>query len=112
MRQKNKAICAVFLLTILAILGGLSIAHSSISTAQYKALAFIENVLPFDSTQYNITLWNYGVPKLPDFGSPIPNNGEEELLTYSLESKDSAVDVICAIQDNVLSYCHVYVLKG
>jgi hypothetical protein len=111
MRQTNKAICAVFLLTILAMLGGISIAHSSISTAQEKALAFIKNVLPFDSTQYNITLRNYGVPKLPDLGSTQPNL-PEEILTYSLESKDSAVDVICAIQDNALSSCNVYVMKG
>jgi hypothetical protein len=112
MKQTNKTICVVFLLSILAMLGGISVIHSSISTAQDKALAFIENVLPFDSTQYNVTLRNYGVPKLPDLGSAIPNNGEQEVLTYALESKNSAVDVICTIQDNVLSYCHVYVLKG
>lgn len=102
----------VFLLSILTMLGGISIAHSSISTAQDKALAFIENVLPFDSTQYNITLRNYGVPKLPDLGSTQPNNAEQELLTYSLESKDSAVDVICTIQDNVLFICDAYLVKG
>lgn len=112
MKQINKTICVVFLLSVLAMLGGISMAHSSISTAQDKALAFIENVLPFDSTQYNITLRNYGVPKLPDLGSTQPNNAKQELLTYALESKDSTVDVICTIQDNVLSYCHVYVLKG
>jgi hypothetical protein len=111
MKQINKAICAVFLLTILTILGGISIAHSSISTAQDKALAFIENVLPFDSTQYSITLRNYGMPKLPDLGLTQPKLAEE-VLTYSLESRDSAIDVFFTIQDNVLSTCNVYVMKG
>lgn len=112
MKQTNKAIWVVFLLTILTMLGGVSIVHSSFSTASDKALAFIENVLPFDTKQYNITLRNYFVPKLPDLGLTQPNDAEQEILTYALESKDSAVDVICTIQDNVLSYCHIYVLKG
>ena len=74
MKQINKVICAVFLLSIITMLGGVSMVHSSVSTAQDKALAFIKNVLPFDTAQYNITLRNYGVPKLPDLGSTQPIN--------------------------------------
>ena len=111
MKPINKAICAVFLLLILTMFG-ISIVHSSISTAQDKALAFIENVLPFDSTQYNITLRSYGVPTLPDFGSTQLINGEQEVLTYSLESKDSAIDVISTIQSNAVYMVNVYLVKG
>ncbi|MGD6809858.1 MAG: hypothetical protein ACQCN3_09190 [Candidatus Bathyarchaeia archaeon] len=112
MKQINKSICAVFLLSILTMLGGISIAQASITTAQDKTLAFIENVLPFDSTQYNITLRNYGVPKLPELGSTQPINGEQEVLTYSLESKDSALDVICTVQNNAVTMVNAYVVKG
>ena len=112
MKHTTKTICAVFLLSILITLGRLSIVHSSISTAQDKALAFIENVLPFDITRYNITLRSYGVPKLPDLGSTQPINGEQEVLTYSLESKDSAIDVICTIQNNAVYIVNAYIVKG
>ncbi len=112
MKQLNKVICAIFILSIITMLGGVSLVHSSVSTAQDKALAFIKNVLPFDTTQYNITLRNYDVPKLPDLGSTQPINGQQEVLTYSLESKDSAVDVICTIQNNAVSMVAAYVVKG
>ncbi len=112
MKQIKKAICAIFLLSILTILGGISVAQSSISTAQDKTLSFIENALPFDNTQYTITLRNYGAPKLPELGSTQPINGEQEVLTYSLESKDSALDVICTIQNNAVTMVDAYVVKG
>jgi hypothetical protein len=112
MKQTNKAICAVFLLTMLTILGGISIAHTSFLASQDKALAFIENVLPVDSMQYSVTLRNFGVPKLPDLGLTQSNIANQEILTYALESKDSTVDVICTIQDDVLFMCNVYVVNG
>lgn len=113
MKHINKIICAVFLLAIFASLGEISLLHWSVSTAQDKALAFIENVLPIDSSRYNITLRNYGVPKLPDIGSYKQRDAEpEEILTYSLESKDSVLDVICTIKGNVLYICNVYVVNG
>jgi hypothetical protein len=112
MKQIKKAICAILLLSILTILGGISVAQSSISTAQDKTLSFIENALPFDTTQYTITLRNYGAPKLPELGSTQPINGEQEVLTYSLESKDSALDVICTIQNNAVTMADAYVVKG
>ncbi|MGB9914943.1 MAG: hypothetical protein ACPLIG_03585 [Candidatus Bathyarchaeales archaeon] len=112
MKQINKRNCAVFLLTIIAALGWISTTHSSISTTQDKALAFIKNVLPIDGTKYNITLRNYGVPKLPELGLTQPNNVEQEILTYSLESMDSALDVICTFSNNVLTICNMYAVKG
>jgi len=112
MKPINKVVCVVFLLSILTIIEGVSMVHSSISSAQDKALAFIENALPFDTTKYNITLRNYGVPKLPELGSNQPINGEQEVLTYSLESKDSALDVICTIQNNAVTMVDAYVVKG
>lgn len=112
MKQTNKIICTVFLLTILTIFGGVFIVHSSILTAQDKTLVLIEDVLPFDSKQYSIVLRTYSVPELPDLGVTQPVYGEQEVLTYALESNDSTVDVICTIQNNILTACSAYVVKG
>lgn len=112
MKQLEKLVCAVFLIAIFTQFGIISTAQSAITASQEKAVAFIENVLPIDNSQYNITLRNYGVPELPDIGSYEQSDVEEEILTYSLESKDSMLNVICAISNNVLSYCNVYAVKG
>lgn len=90
--------------TIIA-LSSVSIAQPLVSSAQDKALAFIENVLPIDCSQYNITLRNYG--KLPNSGSV-----EQESITFMLEAKDSTMDVICTIHEGVLTSCSMYVLTG
>jgi hypothetical protein len=70
------------------------VSNASISTAQEKALAFIENVLPIDSSQYNITLSNHVFPELPDIGLYTHNDVNHEILVYSLESEDSIMDII------------------
>jgi hypothetical protein len=111
MKQVEKLICAVFLIAIFTQLGIISTAQSTITASQEKSEAFIKNVLPIDSSQYNITLRNYGVPKLPDIGTEqvdVP----QEILTYSLESKDSTLDVKCSFSNNVLCICNMYVEKG
>jgi len=103
---------ALLVVMIAAFLGAFPVTNAANPDAQEKALAFIENVLPFDSAQYSVTLRNYGVPKLPDLGLTQPFYGEQEVLTYALESGDSAVDVICTVQDDVLYLCNVYTVKG
>ena len=110
--KKINIVCAIFLLVIFTTFGEISVAPASISTAQEKALTFIENVLPIDSSQYNITLGNYGVPKLPDIGLYKQNDVNREILTYSLESKDSIVNVICTFNDGVLYICQASARKG
>jgi len=89
-----------------------SIVYSSRSSAQETALVFIENVLPIDKSQYNLTLQSFGVTVLPDLGLTSPVNGTQEVLTYSLESKDSSIDVICTIQNNSVYMCSMYVVEG
>jgi hypothetical protein len=82
MKRIIEKICVVLLLGILASLE-VSVAHSTVSTAQDRALAFIENALPIDNSRYNITLKNYGVTQLPpDLGqnqNVVDVNGEEVL---------------------------------
>ena len=102
-------VCAVIVATIWTFYSNSSVEQTRVED---KALRFIEDVLPFDSAQYNITLQSYGVPKLPDLGSTQPINGEQEILTYTLESKDSTIDVICTIQNNGVSMVNADLVKG
>ncbi|MDI9576967.1 MAG: hypothetical protein QM398_02385 [Thermoproteota archaeon] len=117
MKETKKIICTILLLGILTSLGGISVANASISTAPDKALAFIEDVLPIDSSQYEITLSNYGVPNLPDIGvdkqqNARLNNEKAEVITYSLKSKDSTMNVVCTLYDGVLYQSQVGAQKG
>jgi len=102
----------VFIAAALLSFGAIPLNNSSVSTAHDKALAFIKNVLPIDSTKYNITLESYHVPELPDIGLANPINDKQEILTYLLESKDSTLKVICTIQNGFLKGCTLDVLKG
>ena len=106
MNKISKIMCTFFLITIVTALAETS-TRASISTAQDKTFAFIENVLPISSAQYNITLSNYAVPKLPDLGANNQNTANQEVLTYSLQSKDGSntADVICTLYNGNLYIC-------
>lgn len=84
---------------------GTTFAQSTVSTSQDKALAFIENVLPIDSSQYNVTF----KPPFPGF-TPIDDRFLVE--TYSLESKDSSLTFICSFYEGVLYQCLFGVDEG
>ncbi len=111
MKTLQKTTCVTFLLVIFLASSVISLTQASVSTAQEKSEAFIENALPIDRTQYNITLTNYGVPKMPDLGS-YKQDPTHEIVTYTLESKDSKIDVICNLHDNVVYQCHVSIREG
>jgi hypothetical protein len=106
MKKLNKTIYVVFLLSMLTIIGCVPVSRASTSSAEETALAFIEKVLPFDSKQYTPILRSYSVPDMPGFGPTY------EILTYTLESKDSTIDVICTIQNNAVSMAQIYVVSG
>ena len=89
--------------TIIISLG--SPVQSPASTGQDKALAFIENVLPIDSSQYNVTF------KPPFPSTPILDN-RFLIETYSLESKDSSLTFICDFYEGVLYQCQFGVDEG
>jgi hypothetical protein len=54
--MKNKKIYIIVLLGLLMMSGQFCVVQSVFSSAQDRALAFIEDVLPIDSTQWNIEL--------------------------------------------------------
>ncbi|XHH09170.1 MAG: hypothetical protein ACFCUE_00695 [Candidatus Bathyarchaeia archaeon] len=79
---------------------------SDVSSNQKTVLGFVENVLPIDSSQYNITLIPPNVP--PESG--VTENAEE-ILTYKLASKDNILNLICHTKNGVLTYCSLYNLN-
>ena len=75
------------------------------STSHSKALSFIENVLPIESSQYNATF------KPPLSSTPLLDN-KSLVETYSLESNYSSLTFICDFYDGVLYGCLLGVDKG
>jgi hypothetical protein len=57
-------------------------------------------VLPVDSSKYTITLKNQA------------NYGATDMFVYTLDSDESTLAVLCDVEKNVVSYCHVYTEKG
>lgn len=100
-------ITAILLTTSIALFVILSTAPPTappVSVTQKKGLVFIENVLPLDISKYNVTF-------KPPFAPP-PLNATELIETYSLESDESTLDVICTFENNVLRICMIDVKKG
>jgi hypothetical protein len=100
-------ITAVLLTTLIALFVIFSTAPPTaapVSVSQKKGLVFIENVLPLDISKYNVTF-------KPQFAPP-PLNATELIETYSLESDESTLDVICSFENNVLRICMIDVKKG
>ncbi|NLD66106.1 MAG: hypothetical protein GX648_05980 [Crenarchaeota archaeon] len=100
------------LLGTLIVSSGMLSDPSTASNEQNKALAFIENVLPIDSSQYKITF-------NPPFSSNFSNNdglkiiGSELLIeTYSLTAKDSSLTFICTFYEETLYQCQLGADKG
>jgi hypothetical protein len=101
-------IIAILLTTSIALFVIFFTAHPTappVSTYQQKSLVFIENVLPIDSSQYNVTF------KPPHPSKPIL---DDRFLdeTYSLESEDSSLTLICNFYEGVLYSCMLYGDEG
>ena len=99
------------LLGTVIVSSGIPSAPSTGSTEQNKALAFIENVLPIDSSQYNIT---FRPPFSSNFSNPSELkiiDSESSIKTYSLESKDSSLTCILRFYEGVVYHCQLDV-KG
>lgn len=110
-QRLKRTICAV-LLAFLVMFSSVSVVQSSEFSAQDTTLGFIENVLPFDSKQYNITLESYFKPEFSESKLLPPSNGKQEILTYNLESEDSALSMIFTIENDAVISVHAYVDRG
>lgn len=86
---------------LIVTLGAFPVAYAAKPAAQAQVTEFIENVLPIDLSKYTLTLKNNAsIDRLTD------------AVRYTLDSDESTVDAICFVQNNVVSYCHLYSEKG
>jgi len=67
-------------------------------------LVFIETVLPLDISRYNITLKQCTTEEYQGY--------LKEIGQYFLYANESALDIICTIENNVLWSCSMYVKNG
>ena len=79
-------------------------AYSVESTTKSEALSLIENVLPIDISQYNVTFTKYYKTDLPPF---LSNRFSSELVTYTLESEESVFDLYFNFENNTLTFCFI-----
>jgi DNA-binding transcriptional ArsR family regulator len=122
-----KTTIAVFLITIIAL--------SSVSVFQYsfliqlssdhdllnskyqqllswsadtdKAIAFIQDVIQIDITEYQVALLSNTVESRSDLGGVI-----EEILRYSLSNSEDKIDVVLRFRDQRLSRYQIYLFEG
>ena len=113
MKNKKSSIIVMLGLGLLMMSGQFCLVQSASSTAQDRAVAFIENVLPIDSSKFFIELKSDSVPDKPVFFTN-PNisfggNGDQ-VLVYSLASKMGTMDwltVILGVRNNIVYQCAV-----
>lgn len=102
MKKISPNICAILLLVTVALsFGVFPVAHATESTAQDKALAFIENALPIDLTSVSPSKYAAVSPIKPEIAT-------QELVTYTLEDAENKIDVICVIENNAVTGCVLY----
>lgn len=72
------------------------------STLESKALNYIENVLPFDMSHYNITVSSsYSLPSGPN------DPTITQAVVVDLKSNDSSIHVVCVYVNSTLHQCGV-----
>lgn len=103
--MKKFAMMVILLMVIVFPILQVSRAYSVESTAREKALSFIENVLPIDISQYNVTFSKYYTVEILE-GLP------SEYVVYNLESEESLVNVTCRIENDALTFCMVSPKNG
>lgn len=110
----TKICVTLFIALFVASLGAFPVTCAANPDAENQAMAFIENVLPVDLSKYNVTLDNHSTDEGPPIagitGQPI--NRVIDNLRYILDSDESTLRVTFAVENNVVSSCHMYVDKG
>ena len=107
--MKKSALVLILLLVLVFPILQASKVYSTEATARDKALSFIEDVLPIDISQYNVTFTKYSEIELPSF---LSNGYSSERVIDTLESEESIIDVTCEIENDALTLCMVTPKQG
>ena len=106
--MKNKKIFFIIILGLMVASGQICLVHSTSSSEQNRALAFIENVLPIDSTQWHIELKVDGnatdtqVRQRLDTNNVSVSNSDNVLIYFlgSMVGTADSLEVITVIREN------------
>ena len=106
--MKNKKIFFIIILGLIVATGQICVVHSASPSEQNRALAFIENVLPIDSTQWHIELKVDGnatdtqVRQRLDINNIYVSNSDNVLIYFlgSMVGTADSLEVILVIREN------------
>jgi hypothetical protein len=90
----------ISLAVIFLLVGQLPLALSEESNAQERTLAYIENVVPLDTTKYDVTLSKYNA------------DSAATTVSYKLRANESELEATCLFTGDVLTGCVVSVKQG
>ena len=79
----------------------------ALSSDTDKAIAFIQDVVQLDISEYQATLLSSDVEFRSDLGGIV-----EEILRYSLADSEARIDVVLRFRDQLLSRYQIYVFEG
>ncbi len=77
------------------------------SATTNNAITFLQNVAQIDTSHYQATLLSNGIEQRSDLGGIL-----EQVMTYSLTSTDSKMDVVFRFRNNKLSWYQTVMLDG
>lgn len=72
-----------------------------------KAISFLQNVTQIDTSKYQATLLSRSVEQRSDLGGVL-----EEVMTYSLTSSESKMNIVFRFRNNQLSRYQIILLEG
>ncbi len=114
MKPSKKKICMflLFVAFLMLLLAQTPMAHSEETDTPKKALAFLTDVVQFDTNKYNVTLAGYKLsyPTPPLLSDPAVIVQED--LKYTLEREDSKVNAIFGFKNGTFWWCNIYVVEG
>jgi hypothetical protein len=110
--KKNICMLLLFVAFLMFLLAQAPMVHSEEMDTPKKALAFLTDVVQFDTNKYNVTLAGYKLsyPTPPLLSDP-PVIAQED-LKYTLEHEGSKVNAIFGFKNGIFWWCNIYVVEG
>jgi hypothetical protein len=108
-KMMKKSYSLTILIVLAILLTQLSTAHCEKAAIQSEALTYIENVLPINTEQYEITATNYfAYPSVNRYGAITT----EEDVTYLLTSEETTLKVQCKFINSTFWRCRLTIQNG
>jgi hypothetical protein len=109
MKQFFKSVLVALFLATIVTLPMLSGAQATESATQEKARTFVLDVLPLDTSKYQVVLAKDSIsqPLKPEPEQPL-----EELITYNMTSDENQLQATCKFRNEILTGCILSLQSG